>query len=126
MMDERMILKSDVERVLSDYRENQEAILDEETKELVTRSRLGNVTFWVRFVETEDGYLVHRAYSHRMNMLTGTVRLLNDFGLYTDISEPDNYMIVSDVQHVITEESEVKLVQVEPDYFEGIDYEKTI
>ena len=48
MMDERMILKSDVERVLSDYRENQEAILDEETK---------------------DGYLVHRAYSHRMNIM---------------------------------------------------------
>lgn len=71
MMDERMILKSDVERVLSDYRENQEAILDEETKELVTRSRLGNVTFWVRFVETEDGYLVHRAYSHRMNIMKG-------------------------------------------------------
>ena len=69
MMDERMILKSDVERVLSDYRENQEAILDEETKELVTRSRLGNVTFWVRFVEIEDGYLVHRAYSHRMNIM---------------------------------------------------------
>lgn len=69
MMDERMILKSDVERVLSDYRENREAILDEETKELVTRSRLGNVTFWVRFVETEDGYLVHRAYSHRMNIM---------------------------------------------------------
>ena len=64
MMDERMILKSDVERVLSDYRENQEAIFDEETKELVTRSRLGNVTFWVRFVETEEGYLVRRAYSH--------------------------------------------------------------
>ena len=69
MMDERMILKSDVERVLSDYRENREAILDEETKELVTRSRLGNVTFWVRFVETEDGYLVQRAYSHRMNIM---------------------------------------------------------
>ena len=48
MMDERMILKSDVERVLADYRESQEAVLDEETKELVARSRLGNVTFWVR------------------------------------------------------------------------------
>lgn len=71
MMDERMILKSDVERVLSDYRENQEAIFDEETKELVTRSRLGNVTFWVRFVETEEGYLVRRAYSHRMNIMKG-------------------------------------------------------
>ena len=72
MMDERMILKSDVERVLSDYRENQEAILDEETKELVTRSRLGNVTFWVRFQETEEGYLVRRAYSHRMNIVKRT------------------------------------------------------
>ena len=48
---------------------NMPEILDEETKELVTRSRLGNVTFWVRFVETEDGYLVHRAYSHRMNIM---------------------------------------------------------
>ena len=72
MMDERMILKSDVERVLLDYRENQEAILDEETKELVTRSRLGNVTFWVRFQETEEGYLVRRAYSHRMNIVKRT------------------------------------------------------
>ena len=69
MMDERMILKSDVERVLADYRESQEAVLDEETKELVARSRLGNVTFWVRFIETEEGYLVRRAYSHRMNIM---------------------------------------------------------
>ena len=65
MMDERMILKSDVERVLADYRESQEAVLDEETKELVAR----NVTFWVRFIETEEGYLVRRAYSHRMNIM---------------------------------------------------------
>ena len=33
------------------------------------------MTFWVRFVETEEGYLVRRAYSHRMNIMkrVGTV-----------------------------------------------------
>ena len=68
MMDDRMILKSDVIRVLQSLRETGEAILDEETGLIVTRARLGNVTFWVKFTETETGYLVHRAYSHRMTI----------------------------------------------------------
>ena len=68
MMDDRMILKTDVVRVLQSLRETGEAILDEETGLIVTRARLGNVTFWVNFTETETGYLVHRAYSHRMTI----------------------------------------------------------
>ena len=68
MMDDRMILKSDVIRVLQSLRETGEAILDEEAGLIVTRTRLGNVTFWVKFTETETGYLVHRAYSHRMTI----------------------------------------------------------
>ena len=68
MMDDRMILKTDVIRVLQSLRETGEAILDEETGLVVTRARLGNVTFWVKFTETETGYLVHRAYSHRMTI----------------------------------------------------------
>ena len=68
MMDDRMILKSDVIRVLQSLRETGEAILDEETGLIVTRARLGNVTFWVKLTETETGYLVHRAYSHRMTI----------------------------------------------------------
>lgn len=70
MMDDRMILKTDVIRVLQALRETGEAILDEETGLIVTRARLGNVTFWVKFTETESGYLVHRAYSHRMTIQT--------------------------------------------------------
>ena len=70
MMDDRMILKTDVIRVLQNLRETGEAILDEETGLIVTRARLGNVTFWVKFTETETGYLVHRAYSHRMTIQT--------------------------------------------------------
>ena len=69
MMDDRMILKTDVIRVLQSLRETGEAILDEETGLIVTRARLGNVTFWVKYTETDTGYLVHRAYSHRMQVI---------------------------------------------------------
>lgn len=68
MMDDRMILQSDVVRVLQSLRETGEAILDGETRLCITRARLGNVTFWVKYTETETGYLVHRAYSHRMKV----------------------------------------------------------
>jgi len=70
MMDDRMILKTDVIRVLQNLEETGEAILDGDTGLCVTRARLGNVTFWVKYTETETGYLVHRAYSHRMNVTT--------------------------------------------------------
>ncbi len=69
MMDDRMILKTDVVRVLQSLRETGEAIRDEETGLLLTRSRLGNVTFWVKYEEIDGGYRVHRAYSHRMNIV---------------------------------------------------------
>ena len=68
MMDDRMILKTDVIRVLQNLKETGEAVLDGETGLCVTRARLGNVTFWVKYTETETGYLVHRAYSHRMTI----------------------------------------------------------
>ena len=45
-----------------------DVFLDEESGLYLTRARLGNVTFWVKFTETETGYLVHRAYSHRMTI----------------------------------------------------------
>jgi hypothetical protein len=70
MMDDRMILKTDVIRVLQNLKETSEAILDGETNLCVTRARLGNVTFWVKYTETETGFLVHRAYSHRMKVMT--------------------------------------------------------
>ena len=69
MMDDRMILKTDVIRVLQALRETGEAIRDEESGLLLTRARLGNVTFWVKYEEISGGYRVHRAYSHRMHIV---------------------------------------------------------
>ena len=67
-MDRRMILKSDVEAVLKAYEASGEAVEDPEKGWLAASARIGNVTFWVKFRETEKGYLVYGAYSHRMTV----------------------------------------------------------
>ena len=36
----------------------------------ISRYRLGNVTFWVKFTEDAEGYVIHSAYSHRMTVET--------------------------------------------------------
>ena len=69
MMDDRMILDTDVIRVLQNLRETEEAIYDEETGLSIARARLGNVTFWVKYREIDGGYCVVSAYSHRMNIV---------------------------------------------------------
>ena len=68
MMDERMILVEDVIAVLEDFRSSGEAIRDEDGL-CVARRRVGNATFWVKFSEEDGGYRVHRAWSHRMNVI---------------------------------------------------------
>ena len=36
---------------------------------MIARRLVGNATFWVNFSrEGDEGYLVHRAWSHRMNV----------------------------------------------------------
>ena len=67
LMDGRMILVEDVIAVLEDFRANGEAILDEDGL-LVARRRVGNATFWVKFSREGEGYLVRRAWSHRMRV----------------------------------------------------------
>ena len=69
MMDERMILKGDVIAVLQALRESGEAIYDAESGLTIARKRVGNATFWVKFTEIDGGYLVHSAYSHRMQVV---------------------------------------------------------
>ena len=68
MMDDRMILTDDVIAVMEDFRQTGEAIRDEDGL-LVARRRVGNATFWVKFSpEGENGYRIHRAWSHRMRV----------------------------------------------------------
>lgn len=68
LMEERMILKSDVDAVLKAYETSGEAVFDQENNWFVANLRLGNVTFWVKFRKDEDAYTVCGAYSHRMTV----------------------------------------------------------
>ena len=69
MMDERMILTDDVIAVIDYVRKTGECIEDEDGL-LVARCRVGNATFWLKFSREGDGsYLVHRAWSHRMQIV---------------------------------------------------------
>lgn len=70
LMEERMILDTDVQQVMQRYRASGEAVLENESGLLVTRARLGNVTFWAKFTEEPDGYTIRRVYSHRMTIET--------------------------------------------------------
>lgn len=66
MMDDRMILDTDVIATLKDSRESGMSVENRETGKLVARHRIGNVTFWVEFTEVDGGCRVEGAYSHRM------------------------------------------------------------
>lgn len=69
---------------------------------------------------------IYSNYHRRMNVLSGTVKLLSEIGTYTDRSESGTYVLLSDVQNLIVGESEMKMVEVEPDNYEGIEYEETV
>ena len=70
MMDERMILTDDVLAVVEELRRSGECILDAESGLYIARRRVGNATFWIKFSREGDAsYLVHRAWSHRMNVM---------------------------------------------------------
>lgn len=69
-MDDRMILDTDVWKVMGHYRDTGEAVLDQRTGLLIARLRIGNVTFWVKFTEDGAGYIIRGAYSHRMLVRT--------------------------------------------------------
>ena len=65
-----MILVEDVIAVMDGARESGEVIYDEESAMFIARRRSGNATFWVKFTQdAEGGYLVHRVWSHRMNVV---------------------------------------------------------
>lgn len=65
---------------------------------------------------------VYSNYAHRHNVLSGTVKLLSEFGTYTDRHEPGYYLLKSEVQDCMADESDIEMVEFESDNYEGIEY----
>lgn len=68
LLEERLILQSDLQSVLRHAETEQNILEDTASGRLYTSCRLGNVTFWVAYSERAEGYQVHNAYSHRMEI----------------------------------------------------------
>ena len=67
-MEDRMILESDLIQTICAYRENGMAVYNESDDTLTASCRSGNVSFWIRFREKDDRYVILSAYSHRMTV----------------------------------------------------------
>lgn len=67
---------------------------------------------------------VYSNYANRHNTLSGTADLLPAFGIYKDNNEPGNYLLLSEVQHLRADESEIKIVRFETDNYSGIEYKE--
>ena len=68
VLEERLILQSDLQAVLRHAEAEQNILEDTASGWLYTSCRLGTVTVWVVYSERSDGYQIHNAYSHRMEI----------------------------------------------------------
>jgi hypothetical protein len=58
------------QHIMDEVRKTGACIFDEESGLYIACRRIGNATFWVKFSREGDGScLVHRAWSHRMNVV---------------------------------------------------------
>jgi Fe-S oxidoreductase len=73
ILDERMILHDDIKEVIGHAEKTGLVVKDTGTGSFVASLRLANVTYWVRYQASPDGYVIRNAYSHRMDMEAGDV-----------------------------------------------------
>lgn len=67
---------------------------------------------------------VYSQYGKRHLKLSGTVELLPEFGIYTDRTEKGPYIVLSEVQDLMEDESKISMVQLSEEVYEGIKYEE--
>jgi NADPH-dependent glutamate synthase beta subunit-like oxidoreductase len=67
--DDRRILESDIRRVIHHAEESGKRLHNSATGVYRSYHKIGNVTFWVEYTPVEDGYTIHNAYCHRMNIV---------------------------------------------------------
>jgi glutamate synthase (NADPH/NADH) small chain len=68
-MEDRLILTEDVRRVIRHAEQTGEVLVDRGTGHRLARFRPRGVTYWVEYTHDGDEYVVHRAYSHRVQVI---------------------------------------------------------
>jgi NADPH-dependent glutamate synthase beta subunit-like oxidoreductase len=68
LLEKRMILDQDVQRTIDSAEQSGDLIEDQQTGQRLASLRVACVTYWVEYSEQDGAYLVHDAYSHRMEV----------------------------------------------------------
>ena len=69
ILESRRILEENLRQVIRHAENGGTRFYHGETGHYLGMRRLGHATFWVRYTPSDDGYVVHNAYSHRMEVV---------------------------------------------------------
>ncbi|RGP09264.1 hypothetical protein [Parabacteroides gordonii] len=67
---------------------------------------------------------IYSNYATRHNTISGTTALLPSFEVYTDKHEPGKYLLLSETQHLDTDESEILMAQFDADNYKGVEFDE--
>ena len=74
LLEKRMILVEDLQKVISHAESTGKKILDAATGHLVAHFRPVSVTYWVEYSLRDSGFIIHNAYSHRMEVIEAAAK----------------------------------------------------
>jgi NADPH-dependent glutamate synthase beta subunit-like oxidoreductase len=66
IMEARLILEEDIQRVINHAEQTGEQIINHQNGHILANYRPTSVTFWVEYSKQDDVYVIHNTYSHRM------------------------------------------------------------
>jgi glutamate synthase (NADPH/NADH) small chain len=69
LMEQRMILVKDLERVIAWAESTGHKLVGAETGRFLAHHTPTTVTYWVEYSPEDDGFVIHNAYSHRMRIM---------------------------------------------------------
>jgi hypothetical protein len=68
MLEARQILVEDIQQVIEYAERTGSKLLNKRTRHFLAYYKPGTVTYWVEYSPAEEAYLIHKAYSHRMEI----------------------------------------------------------
>jgi hypothetical protein len=74
LLDERRILTEDVQKVIYHAEKSGHRLLHPETGHFKASFKPFKATFWVEYSPIDDGFMIHNAYTHRMEVVGGNGR----------------------------------------------------
>jgi hypothetical protein len=68
-LEERLILVEDIQRVIEHAERTGRRLLNRETGRFLASFKPASVTYWVEYTPQGESFLIHNAYSHRMDVV---------------------------------------------------------